>query len=163
MWPNPKGNLNLMAYTAEEARTQILDDLAAAIEQLSLAIASLSEAYEVLDEDSADALEAGMFRPVQAAYGRAKRTYSTFATAHGIPDRAFEATTPGMHSNDPKVYVERAVEAIEAADHRIAELQDSMLPVDVGDTELRAGLSQTRAAIAEPPRRGRQLLRTFGR
>jgi hypothetical protein len=55
------------------------------------------------------------------------------------------------------------VEAIEAADHRIAELQDSMLPVDVGDTELRAGLSQTRAAIAEAPARGRRLLRTFGR
>jgi len=152
-----------MAYTSEEARTQILGDLAAGIEQLAFAIASLSEAYEALDEDSADALEEGMFRPVQAAYGRAKRTYTAFASQHGFPERNFEATSAGLYSSDPKVYIERAVDAIEAADQRIAELQDSMLPVDVGDMELRAGLSQTRAGIAGAPARGRQLLRTFGR
>ncbi len=38
-----------------------------------------------------------------------------------------------------------------------------MLPVDVGDTELRAGLAETRALVAEAPARGRRLLRTFGR
>jgi hypothetical protein len=161
--PDRLGNLSNMAYTSEEARTQILSDLAAAIEQLAFAIANLSEAYEILDDDTADVLEQGMFRPVQLAYGRSKRTYSTFAVRHGLPDRIFEETPPGMHSNDPKVYIQRAVDAIEAADHRIAELQDSMLPVDVGDPELRAGLSETRASIAEGPGRGRQLLRTFGR
>jgi hypothetical protein len=152
-----------MAYTTEEARAQILDDLGAGIELLARAIASLSEAYEALDEDSADALEEGIFRPVQAAYGRAKRTYATFAGRHGFPERVFAPAAPGPHSGDPKAYIERAVEAIEAADQRIAELQDSMLPVDVGDTELRAGLSETRAAIAEAPARGRRLLRRFGR
>jgi hypothetical protein len=152
-----------MAYTSEEARTQILEDLAAGIEQIAFAIANLSEAYEMLDEESADALEEGMFRPAQLAFGRAKRTYSRFADRHGLPDRLFETTSPGLHSNDPKVYIERAIEASEAADQRIAELQDSMLPVDVGDPELRAGLSETRTSVAETPSRGRQLLRTFGR
>jgi hypothetical protein len=152
-----------MAYTSEEARTQILGDLAGGIEQLALALANLSEAYEVLDNDSADQLEEAMFRPVQAAFGRAQRTYSTFAGRHGLPTRRFETPSPGRHAHDPKVYIERAVEAIEAADHQVAELQDSMLPVDVGDTELRAGLSQMRSSISEAPGRGRRLLRTFGR
>jgi hypothetical protein len=35
--------------------------------------------------------------------------------------------------------------------------------VDVGDPEVRAGLSETRALIAHVPARGRQLLRTLGR
>jgi hypothetical protein len=152
-----------MAYSSEEARMQILGDLADGIEQLGFALVGLSEAYEALDEDTADRLEEGMFRPVQSAYGRAKRTYSTFAARHGLPDRTFDTPSAGLHSNDPRVYIERAVEAIEAADHRIAELQDSMLPVDVGDTELRAGLSQTRSTIADAPARGRALLRGFGR
>jgi hypothetical protein len=38
-----------------------------------------------------------------------------------------------------------------------------MLPVDVGDPELRAGLSDTRALLADVPAEGRRLLRTFGR
>lgn len=152
-----------MAYTSQEARLQILDDMAGAIDELALALAGLSEAYELLDEDSGDQLETSMFRPVQAAYGRAQRTYSAFATRHGLPARNFDAASPGQHAHDPKVYIERAIEAIEAADHRVAELQDSMLPVDVGDTELRAGLAETRALIAEAPARGRRLLRTFGR
>jgi len=141
----------------------MLGDLAGAIEQLAVAIASLSEAYESLDEETADALEQAMFRPVQSAYGRAKRAYATFAARHGYPERVFEAASPGAHAADPRIYLERGVEAVEAADQRIAELQDSLLPVDVGDPELRAGLSGTRAAIADVPARGRRLLRTVGR
>jgi hypothetical protein len=38
-----------------------------------------------------------------------------------------------------------------------------MLPIDVGDTEVRAGLTETRALLADVPARGRQLLRTLGR
>jgi hypothetical protein len=64
---------------------------------------------------------------------------------------------------DTRRYIERAVEAAEAADRQIAELQDSMLPVDVGDSEVRAGLAETRTLIAEVPAQGRRLLRTLGR
>jgi hypothetical protein len=61
------------------------------------------------------------------------------------------------------VYVERAVEAIERADQILAELQDSMMPVEVGDRELRDGLSETREAIGELPARARRLMRAQGR
>ena len=50
----------------------------------------------------------------------------------------------------------RAVEAVGEADRLLAELQDSMLPVEAGDEELRAGL---KVSIREPlgglPGRGR--------
>lgn len=152
-----------MAYSTTEARTQILDDMAAAAEDLGLALASLTEAYEALDEDTDDALEDRMFRPVQTSYGRLKRTHTEFAARYRLPDRPFVSPSAGMHSADPKVYIERAVEAAEEADQRIADLQDSMLPVDVGDAELRAGLSETRSLLADVPAEGRRLLRTFGR
>ncbi len=152
-----------MAYSSTEARTQMLDDMAAAADELAVALASLSEAYEALDEDHADALERAIFRPVQLSYGRLRRAHTEFASRHGLAERAFEPRSPGRHSGDPKVYLERALDAVQDAEHRIAELQDSMLPVEVGDAELRAGLSDTRALIAAVPAEGRQLLRTFGR
>jgi hypothetical protein len=152
-----------MPYSAVQARTQLLDDLADAADQLAVALACVGEAYDQLDEGSADALEEQMFRPLQAAYGRARRTHSEFATRYGLPQRTFEPRSPGTHTNDPRVYLERTIEAAEQADHRIAELQDSMMPVEVGDTGLRAGLSEVRSLIAELPGRGRRLLHVLGR
>ncbi|MBV9425041.1 MAG: hypothetical protein JOZ98_19175 [Solirubrobacterales bacterium] len=152
-----------MAYTTAEARQQLLDDLADATDRLAFGLACVAEAYEELDEQAADALEEQMFRPLQGAYGRARRAYADFAARYELPNRTFETPSPGTHTGDPRVYIERAVEATEDADQGIAELQDSMLPVEVGDTELRAGLSETRALIAELPARGRRLLQTFGR
>jgi hypothetical protein len=152
-----------MGYNSDEARVQMLTDMAAAAEELALALASLSEAYEELDDDAADALEAGMFRPVQAAYGRLKRTHTEFSARYRLPERAFQDRSAGMHSGDPRVYIERALEAAENADQAIAALQDSMMPVEVGDQELRAGLAETRAALSDVPAQGRRLLRTVGR
>ena len=152
-----------MSYNAGEARVQLLDDVADASDQLALALASLGEAYEQLDEQTADTLEEQLFRPTQSAYGRLRRTHAEFAGRHGLPGREFEAISGGLHSADPRVYVDRAIEAIERADHVLSELQDSMMPVEVGDRELRAGLSETRATIAELPARARRLMRTQGR
>ncbi|HUA02879.1 MAG TPA: hypothetical protein VMB27_03180 [Solirubrobacteraceae bacterium] len=152
-----------MSYSAGEARGQVLDDVAEATDQLALALASLGEAYEELDEQTADALEEQLFRPVQSAYGRLRRTHAEFAERHGFPGREFAPSSGGLHSGDPRVYVDRAVDAIEHADQTLAELQDSMLPVEVGDRELRAGLSETRSAIAELPARARRLMRAQGR
>jgi hypothetical protein len=152
-----------MAYNAGEARTQLLGDVAEATDQLALALASLGEAYEELDEQTADALEEQLFRPTQSAYGRLRRTHAEFAARHGLPERDFAASSGGMHSADPRVYVARAVDAIERADQILAELQDSMRPVEVGDRELRAGLSETRETIAELPARATRLMRTQGR
>jgi hypothetical protein len=152
-----------MAYSAGDARRGLLDDVAEATDQLALALASLGEAYEELDEQTADALEEELFRPVQSAYGRLRRTHAEFAERYGLPGRTFEASSGGVHSADPRVYVERAVEAIETADQGLAELQDSMLPVEVGDRELREGLSEVRATLAELPARARRLMRAQGR
>ena len=152
-----------MAYRADEARRQLLDDVAAATDQLALAVAALGEAYEELDEQTADRLEEELFRPVQAGYGRLRRTHGEFAARHRLPARTFQRSSGGLHSADPRVYVERAVEAIERADEGLAELQDSMLPVEVGDRELRDGLSEVRETIAELPARARRLMRAQGR
>jgi hypothetical protein len=152
-----------MAYSADEARGQLLDDFAVAIDQLAFALAAVGEAYDELDERAADVLEDEIFKPLQSAYGRAKRTHSEFAKRYRQPERSFEDRSAGTHSGDPRVYLERAVEAMEQADHAISELQDSMMPVEVGDTELRAGLSETRSLIAELPARGRRLVRARGR
>jgi hypothetical protein len=152
-----------MAYSAGEARQQLLDDVATATDQLALSIAALTEAYEELDEQTADRLEAELFRPIQHAYGRLRRTHTEFAERYALPSRTFEPSSGGMHSADPRVYVARAVEAIERADQILSELQDSMMPVEVGDRELRAGLSETREAIAELPAQARRLMRAQGR
>ena len=152
-----------MAYTSESARNQLLDQLAVAVNQLAVALAALGEAYEEVDERTADVLEQRLFRPVQGAYGRARRTHSEFAQRHHLPTRTFEPASPGAHSGDPRVHLERAIAAIEQADHVVAEMQDSMLPVEVGDRELRDGLTETRELIGAAPGYGRQLLRTIGR
>ncbi len=152
-----------MAYSAADARRQLLDDVAEAADQLALGLASLGEAYEELDEQTGDRLEEELFRPIQSAYGRLRRTHSSFAERHGLPSREFPPSSGGMHSADPRVYVQRAVEAIERADHVLAELQDSMMPVEVGDRELREGLSEVRETISELPARARGLMRAQGR
>ena len=152
-----------MAYTSESARRQLIDQLGQAVEQLSVALAAVGEAYEAADERTAGELEERLFRPVQGAYGRAQRTRSGFAERHQLtaePVAAAPATAP---SADPRVHLERAIEAIERADQVIGEMQDSMLPVEVGDRELRDGLTDVRELIASAPTQGRQLLRLIGR
>lgn len=152
-----------MAYSSDEARAEMLAEVGHAADELAVALACLSEAYEALDEDGADIMEARMFRPVQAAYGRLRRAHTEFAARHRLPAREFPPGSPGTQSADPRVFIERAVQATHDADQRIADLQDSLRPVEVGDTELRAGLSETRALVAEVPAAGRQLLRSIGR
>jgi hypothetical protein len=152
-----------MTYTAAEGRERVLDDLADAAEQLAVAVACLGEAYEQLDEQHADELEQSLFRPVQLAYGRAQRTHTEFAARHGLDGRAFEPRSPGLQSQDPRELLERAADAATSADHVIGELQDSMLPVEVGDPELRSGLSDVRRLIAEIPTRAHEFVRTVGR
>lgn len=152
-----------MAYTTAEGREQILSDLAVAIDQIADALACLGEAYERLDEQHGDVLEEQLFRPVQSAYGRAKRTYADFASRSRLRARPFSDGSFGGHTPPVQDLIERAADAAYDADQSIADLQDSMLPVEVGDPELRAGLSQTREILATVPRRARGLVRTVGR
>ncbi len=152
-----------MAYATADARQQLLDTLVQAIEEIAFALASLGEAYELLDEQKADELEQKIFRPVQTAYGRAKRTHAEFARRHDLPGRPFEPAAPGAPSQGVKGFISSAVEAAGRADGTLATLQDSMLPIEVGDAELRAGLEDVRRLIGEVPGQARRLLRTLGR
>jgi ABC-type transporter Mla subunit MlaD len=152
-----------VAYTTAEGRTQLLDELGDAADALARALADLSEAYEHLDDAGAERLEEALFRPVQQAYGRARRTYTEFAAAHELPARAFETPPVSAPGAPTQVLVERAVSSVEESDAALAALQDSMLPVEVGDPQLRAALSDVRTTLDHTRAHARELLRTLGR
>ena len=152
-----------MTYVTAEARQQLLDEVAGAIDQLGIAVAALGDAYELLDERSADTLESELFRPVQSAYGRAQRTHAGFASKHALPTRSFASAPSGAASHGVKGFLEMAVEAVEEADSLLAELQDSLLPVEVGDPELRAGLADVRRTLGEIAPRATHFVSRFGR
>jgi hypothetical protein len=152
-----------MPYTSAEAREELLDALAAAIEQIGFALAVLGAAYEQLDGHNADRLEAELFGPVQVAYGRAKRTHAQFANRHGLTRRTFEAPSPGIPSTGAKGLIDSAVDAVAEADSALAALQDSLLPAEVGDAELRAGITDVRELLGGVRQRARELERTLGR
>jgi hypothetical protein len=152
-----------MAYTTAEGRRELLDALAEAIDDIGAALASLGAAYEQLDVATADTLEQELFGPAQIAYGRAQRTYGGFAQRSGLGARTFAPAEPGLPSRGARGFVEDAVDAAGAAGGRLATLQDSPLLIEVGDSELRAGLAQVRAQIDGLPHAARELLRRLGR
>lgn len=152
-----------MTYTTAEGRRQVLDALALAADEIALALALLSEAYEHLDERSAEQLEERLFQPVQAAYGRVKRVYRGFAERYELPGRTFATPSQVAPSSSAKDLIDQTVEACARADAELAELQDSMLPIEVGDAELRSGLAEARGLIAGVRGRARELVRTLGR
>ena len=152
-----------MGYSTSEARQQLLDTLAEATEALGFALACLAEAYDKLDEHNADRLEQELFGPVQRAYGRAKATHSGFAGRHGLPGRTFAQQSAGVSPRGAPWFIDQAVAAVSEADTTLGELQDSMLPVEAGDAELRAGLTAVRERVRGLPATARELLRTLGR
>jgi hypothetical protein len=152
-----------MAYVTNEARQDLLDGIADAIEEIGAALAALGGAYELLDERTADRVEEELFRPVQVAYGRARRTHTAFAERYGLPTRTFEPAAPGAPSHGVRGFLDMAVDSVAGADDTLAELQDSMLPVEVGDAELRAGLADVREHVGTLRGRARELVRTLGR
>jgi hypothetical protein len=152
-----------MSYVAGEARQEMLDTLAEAIDDIAVALAALGVAYEQLTTAPADRLEEELFRPVQAAYGRAKRTHSGFAERQGLPGRTFAPATPPRPSTGVRGFIDSTVESVTEADEVLAELQDSMMPVEVGDPELRAGLAEVRALLGDVRARAREFVRTLGR
>jgi hypothetical protein len=153
-----------MVQTTLEARQQLLDTLAEATDELGSALAALGAAYEQLSEYLADELEEKLFRPVQLAYGRGKRTYAEFAARHGLATRKFEPPpSPGLPSTGAKGFIDNALAAVGKADNALATLQDSLLPVEVGDPELRAALADLRELVGGLTQQARELVRTIGR
>jgi hypothetical protein len=152
-----------VAYITAEARQELLDTVAEATDELGVALAALGNAYERLDERSADRLEEQLFRPVQAAYGRAQRAHTEFAARYGLPGATFEPVLGGRPSTGVRGFVEVAAAALERAEDILVELQDSMSPVEVGDPELRAGLADVRGILAELSGRPQRFVSLFGR
>jgi hypothetical protein len=152
-----------MAYTSAEARQDLLDAFADAIEHIGVALADLGAAYELLDERNGDRLEAELFGPVQRAYGRAKSTYTQFAERHGMSGRTFETPTPGLPSTGAKGLIDNAVGSVAQANSALSGRQDSSLPTEVGDQELRAALSEVRELLDGVRQRAREIERTLGR
>jgi hypothetical protein len=152
-----------VTYVAAQARQELLDAIATAIDTIGVALAALGDAYEQLDEMSADRLEEELFRPVQTAYGRARRTHTAFADRHGLPRRDFAPAGYGAASRGVRGFVDAAIDAVSRADGELATLQDSMMPVEVGDPELRAGLAEVRALLGDVATRSRRFVSTWGR
>jgi hypothetical protein len=152
----------VVSYTNDSGRRQILEDAAAAVGALSYGIAVLTEIYEQLDDPSADRLEALVFKPLQSGYGLLRRTLTEFATRYGMRSPAFPDPSQALPT-DPRAALEHVADAAVQADEMLSELQDTLLPVEVGDAELRAGLSGTRTAIASVPGQCAELIRLFGR
>jgi hypothetical protein len=152
-----------MPQTDVEARQQLLDTLAEATDDLAEGLTSLGAAYEQLDDQQADRLEEQLFRPAQRAYGGAKRTHAAFARAHGLPDREFRMPSPGAPSTGVRGFIENAVAAVARAESKLVALQDSLMPIEVGDPALRAGLTEIRQLIDGFSQHARAIVRTFGR
>ena len=151
-----------MAYVTAEARQELLDTVAEAADRIAVALAALGEAYELLDEQAADRMEELLFRPLQTAYGRAKKTHDDFAQRHGLRAGTF-AAAPQVAPHTPAETLTDALDAAADADDILAELQDSLSPVEVGDPELRAGLADVRRQLGDVATRAPQVLRTLGR
>lgn len=152
-----------MPYPEMEARQRLLDSLADATDHLAEALALLGGAYEQLDDEQADRLEEQLFRSVQRAYGRAKRTYAEFAGRYGLSEREFTMPSPGLPSTGVKGFVQGAVGAVERADLELVALQESSIAIEVGDVDLRTGLAEVRRLIDEVSQHARAFLRSFGR
>ena len=74
-----------------------------------------------------------------------------------------EAPSAGLPSQGVKLLVEKAATSASDGARRIAELQDSMLPIEAGDAELRAALAETRELLDGLAGPAREFLRTLGR
>jgi hypothetical protein len=152
-----------VTQSTTDARREMLDVLAGAAERLNAALGLLGAAYEQLDERTGEQLEEGLFGPVQRAYGRLRRTHTEFAARHGLSPRDFPPAPQAAPGHSVHELLEDASVETAEADHELGTLQDTMLPVEVGDRELRDGIAETRSRIAPVPDATRRLLRTFGR
>jgi hypothetical protein len=150
-------------YASADARRELLVEVERAGDHLAVALSDLSEAFELLDDTSAERLEGELFGPVQAAYGRVRRTHDEFARRHNLAEGTFATAARGAPGRGIKAFLDDATKEVLEADNALVTLQDSMLPVEVGDRELRTGLSQVRELIGSFQTRAREFARTLGR
>ncbi len=146
-----------------DARQQLLNSVGQAADQLAQALALLTEAFEQLDDQQAERLEEALFRPVQRAYGRAKRSCAAYAERNAMAAPTLTAPTPPAPSLGVKGLIDNAVELVGEVENELVMLQDSLMLVELGDADLRAGLAEVRQALAGVFDDARAFVRTFGR
>lgn len=153
-----------MGISTEEAREEILGDLAAVIEKISLVVAGLTEAFELVSVQAQDRIEAELFKPAQKAFAAAQRAHGEYSERVGIPRRPFGmSSAAGLPSQGAKVFIEEAVVNAEHAGLLIGDLQGSRIFLEFGDPGLRAGLGEVRQSLEQIPGNAREFLRTLGR
>src|SRR5215469_14164003 len=101
-----------MSYTNQEGRERIVRDLASASEQIELALSYLTDAYELVDEGLADRIEEELFSPVQASFGRARRTLGEFTRRYQLRDSATPPAASGARPHGARELVQSAADAI---------------------------------------------------
>jgi len=82
---------------------------------------------------------------------------------YDLPGRKFAPGSPGAPHEDARHLIDAAVEAAAKADATLSALQDSMLPIEFGDPDLRAGLQSVRELLGSLSVRARELVRRIGR
>jgi hypothetical protein len=152
-----------VAYTTTEGRQELLDLLGQATEQLGRALGSLGEAYERLDEQTADRLEEELFGPAQKAFGRLQRLYAGLAERAGLSGRSFAAESAGLPSSGAAGFIEEAVFALSESAASLVSLQEADPWTEVADDELRSGVAEARQVVDPLPGQARGLVRTLGR
>ena len=152
-----------MVITTAESRARIAEDLATAAERLAAAAAALGDAYERLDQATADRLEDELYAPIQRASGRARRAHGEFCGRFGLEPRELATPPASAGGHPPKALIDTAVGAVGDATHVLAALQDSGHPVEAGDEELRSVLVEIRRLVEGVPGRARELERSLGR
>jgi hypothetical protein len=71
--------------------------------------------------------------------------------------------SPGLPSTGVQGFIQTAVDAVGAAETELVALQDSLMPIEVGDADLRAGLTEVRRLIDGFSQNARGFVRTVGR
>ena len=118
----------------------------------------------MLDDYNAERLEEELFRPrPDRPTGARSGPTASSPSATACRPHVRPRPSAGLPSQGVKGFIDGAVTATVRADARLAQLQDSMRPVEVGDAELRAGLSEVRRLVADVPRRASELVRGLGR
>ena len=159
----PMNNLMAMTYTTAQAREQLLRERCPGDRRDRLRARVPGRGVRAARRTERRPARGGAVPPVQVAYGRAQRTYNEFAARHEPPGSEVRTAPSGAPSHGVKGFLDGAVDGVARADGTLATLQDSMLPVEVGDPELRAGLEEVRKLLGEVPGRARQFVRTLGR
>lgn len=80
----------------------------------------------------------------------------------GWPGASSSRSRPGF-PRQGQGFIDHAVAAVRAAGGTLATLQDSPMLPEVGDVELRKGLTEVRELIDEITPRARELVRRLGR